>query len=52
MGDGQLDHNILRLDVDSISHPWKSFWGECLVEYDKKYKATVNDKNMDSDIQD
>ena len=46
MGVGQLDHNILKLDVDSNPYSLKTFWGEGLVQYDKKWECSDHDQSI------
>ena len=46
MGNGQLDHNILKLNVNSNPYCQKIFWGEGLVQYDKKWECPDHDQGV------
>ena len=46
MGNGQLDHNILKLDVNSSPYSQKTISGEGFVQYDEKWECPDHDQGI------
>ena len=46
MDDSQLDNNIFKLDVSRNLYSQKTFRGEGLVQYDKKWEFPDHDQGV------